>query len=211
MKRIRNALFIFLVFVLATCISVSAATVKRTITIKKKTSTVKATITVGDNLKLTVKSGKKAISYKKIKFSTSKKAVATVSKKGVISAKKPGKAVITLKYKHTNKKTYTTKITVTVVQPVKSVKLNKNDITLTVGDKYTLSPTITPSNATNKAVYWDTLNFKIADVSDKGVVTAKGVEKTVISVTTDDGDKTDSCTVTVKKNLNFLKKVRLNS
>ena len=52
----------------------------------------KATIKVGDKLKLKVKNNKK-----KVKWSTSKKKVATVTKKGVVKAKSAGKAKITAK------------------------------------------------------------------------------------------------------------------
>ena len=65
----------------------------------------KATITVGKTLKLKL-SGVKA---SKVKWSSSGKAVASVSRKGVVQAKKAGKATITARV---GKKKYTCKVTV---------------------------------------------------------------------------------------------------
>ena len=72
---------------------------------KVKLSKTKVTLTVGKKYKLKLKNVKKNA---KIKWSTSNKKVATVSK-GTIKAKKAGKAVISAKY---GKKKYTCKVTV---------------------------------------------------------------------------------------------------
>ena len=53
----------------------------------------------GVKLKLTAKLGKKKLSRKYLSFKTSKKSVASVSKTGVIKAKKAGTAWITVTYK----------------------------------------------------------------------------------------------------------------
>ena len=63
-----------------------------------------ATITVGKKLTLKVKRTKK-----KVKWSSSKKAIASVTKKGVVTGKKVGKATITAKV---GKKKYKCKVTV---------------------------------------------------------------------------------------------------
>ena len=96
MKKLSNVLFIFMTLILTIGISVSAATTTKTITLKKKTATVKVTVTVGDKVKLVVKEGKKTVTNK-AKYKTSKSSVAKVSKKGVITTKKAGSAVITVK------------------------------------------------------------------------------------------------------------------
>ena len=63
------------------------------------------TITKGKTCKLTLKKA----TAKKVKWSSSKKSVATVSKSGTVKAKKAGKATITAKYKG---KKYRCKVTV---------------------------------------------------------------------------------------------------
>ncbi|MBR1731699.1 MAG: Ig-like domain-containing protein, partial [Ruminococcus sp.] len=64
-----------------------------------------ATLTVGKKLTLMLNNA----TASKVKWSTSNKKVATVTKKGVVKAKKKGKATVTAKYKG---KKYTCKITV---------------------------------------------------------------------------------------------------
>lgn len=81
---------------------------------------------------------------------------------------------------------------------VESVSLNKKTLSLNEGTSETLTYTITPSNADNKKVTWESSNAIVASVED-GVVKAWNVGTTNISVITDDGNKTDTCAVTVTK------------
>ena len=80
--------------------------------------------------------------------------------------------------------------------PVTGVTLNKTTLTLTAGDSETLTATVAPSNATNKAVTWSTSNAAVATVNN-GIVTAVSAGTATITVTTTDGSKTETCTVTV--------------
>ena len=61
----------------------------------------------------------------------------------------------------------------------------------------TIKATVTPSNATNKAVVWTSSNENVATVSAKGVVTAVSAGTATITATTMDGGFTATCTVTV--------------
>lgn len=116
--------------------------------------------------------------------SSSNKKVATVSKKGKVSAKKAGKATITLKGK--NGKKY--KCTVTVKKPY----INAKKKTLKVRKSFTLKLTGT---TIKKAV---SSNKKVATVSKKGKVTAKKAGKATITLKGKDG-KLYKCKITVKK------------
>jgi len=82
--------------------------------------------------------------------------------------------------------------------PVTKVTLSPKSLSLTVGQTATLTPTIEPYNATNKNVSWQTLggNTSAVSVSD-GVVTANATGTVIVQVTTSDGGKTDTCSVTV--------------
>ncbi len=80
---------------------------------------------------------------------------------------------------------------------VTSVSLNKTAATLNVGETLTLTATITPSTATNKTVSWSSNNTSVATVSNS-TVTAKSAGTAVITVKTADGNKTATCTITVK-------------
>ena len=79
---------------------------------------------------------------------------------------------------------------------VTGVSLDRNSLTLTIGESFSLTVTITPSNADNKSVTWASGNSDVASVSG-GNVTATGVGTTTITVTTQSGGHTASCTVTV--------------
>jgi uncharacterized protein YjdB len=61
----------------------------------------------------------------------------------------------------------------------------------------TIKATVTPSNATNKAVVWTSSNENVATVSARGVVTAVSAGTATITATTMDGGFTATCTVTV--------------
>ena len=79
---------------------------------------------------------------------------------------------------------------------VESVKLNKSSLTLVEGDSETLEATISPSDAINKKVSWESSNVAVATVED-GKVTAVKFGKATITVTTEDGGKTSTCEVAV--------------
>ena len=76
-----------------------------------------------------------------------------------------------------------------------------DNITLTLtagGTAGTLTPTVAPSNATNKAVTWSSSNESIATVAN-GVVTPVAAGTATVTVTTEDGSYTESCTVNVEE------------
>ena len=81
---------------------------------------------------------------------------------------------------------------------VESVTLNTEQEELKIGEKLTLVATVNPADATNKNVNWSTENADIANVDDNGVVTAIAEGTTKITVTTEDGEKSAICTITVK-------------
>ena len=81
---------------------------------------------------------------------------------------------------------------------VEGVELNKSTLSVVAGaTDDTLVASISPANATNKAVTWSSANEDAATVSSAGVVTGVAAGTAVITVTTADGSKTATCTVTV--------------
>jgi uncharacterized protein YjdB len=80
---------------------------------------------------------------------------------------------------------------------VTGVALNKHTLTLHVGGSETLMPTIEPSNATDKGLRWASANSAVASVSSAGAVTAHAGGTSQITVTSNDGEITDICDVTV--------------
>nr|WP_293601232.1 Ig-like domain-containing protein [Ruminococcus sp. CAG:108] len=84
----------------------------------------------------------------------------------------------------------------------KSVKLNKNNITLGKGEKYTLVTTV--ENGDISQVEFTTDNSGVITVDDKGKMTAVGIGVTTITAKTYNG-LTAKCKVTVKKLANSIK------
>jgi hypothetical protein len=67
---------------------------------------------------------------------------------------------------------------------------------LKIGATYQLTPKITPTNATDKAVTWTTTNAAAATVTSSGLVTAKAAGTALVRATNADGQR-DTCTVTI--------------
>lgn len=85
----------------------------------------------------------------------------------------------------------------TVSVPVTGVSLNASSGELKVGGSVTLVAAITPTDATNKAVTWESSAPAVASVSN-GVVSALTAGTAVITVKTADGGYTASYALTVK-------------
>ena len=138
-------------------------------------------------------------SNKNVYWTSSDQSVATVDNTGKVTALKAGSATITVTTEDGGK-TATCKLTVNAkVYPVTGVTLDKTSVELTEGDVTVLTATVNPSNASNKNVYWTSSDQSVATVDNTGKVTAVKRGKAVITVTTEDGGKTATCTITVIK------------
>lgn len=84
-------------------------------------------------------------------------------------------------------------------EPVKvtGISLDATSLTLTVGDTQTLSATISPNNADNKIVIWSTSDMSVATVDNNGLVKGVGAGTATITAKSDDGGKTETCSVAV--------------
>ena len=179
--------------------NVSAATKKvKKLSFKKKGYVISAP---GHwmNAKTRLKFSPKSAKTYKLKYKTSNKKIATISKNGIIRAKKKGTVTITAIAKNNKKAKATTKVTVGKV--VKTLKFKEGTKkTVTAGKKFTLHPTYSPKKASTKAVTFKSSNKKVATVTSKGKVTAKKAGKVTITATCKDaGKKKATFKVTVKK------------
>ena len=112
-----------------------------------------------------------------------------------------GSTKVTYAYNCGNNKTAT--FTIVAKRMVRKLTLNKTKATLNPVDTLTLKATVTPSNATNKAVTWKSSNTKVATVSSSGKVTAKAAGTATITCTAKDGSgKSATCKITVRKYTN---------
>lgn len=80
---------------------------------------------------------------------------------------------------------------------VTGVTVDPAEVTLTSGKTKQLTANVTPENADSKAVTWSSSNEEVASVSNTGVVTAKKAGTATIKVTTEEGRKTATATITV--------------
>lgn len=121
-------------------------------------------------------------SYKSVQWTSNKKSVASVNKRGKISAKKAGTVVITAKSGSRSRK-YTVRI--------KNVSLNYTKLTMTAGK----SRQLTAKNATGK-VTWSSDSSAVR-VSSNGRVTA--VKEGTATITARIYGKKYTCRITVKE------------
>jgi len=171
----------------------SKTPISATLSISKSTTSLKTSTSIKLTSTLTVA----VEAFNQVKWMTSNPKVASVSATGIVIAKSPGTATITVQTgsKYVTQKTATCKVTVT--QPVTSVKLNKTALSLFKGKFVKLISTINPANASNKKVTWKSSSNAIATVSSNGTV--KGIKKGIayISVITVDGKKSAKCKVRI--------------
>ena len=79
---------------------------------------------------------------------------------------------------------------------VTGITLSKDELSMSVGEEYQLTATISPSNATNKKLIWESNNASVATVND-GMVKAIKAGSAKITVTAQDGGHWACCQVTV--------------
>ena len=148
---------------------------------------------------------------KGIEWKSDNESAATVSQEGLVTAVGEGKATITVK---TNDGGFSASCEVTVnkkVIAVTSVVLGNTELTLVEGEEEKLAVAVTPENATDKSVVWESGNESVATVSQEGLVTAVGEGKATITVKTNDGGFSASCEVTVKKKVIAVTGVKLSA
>ena len=148
--------------------------------VKGATATLSATVVPAD------------ATNKQVTWSSTNTAVATVEN-GIVTAVSGGNATIKVTTEDGNH-TATCEVLVTV--PVTGVTLSQTELPLVKGATATLTATIVPSDATNQKVTWRSNNTSIATV-ENGTVTAVSGGTVTITVTTEDGNHTARCEVTV--------------
>ena len=176
----------------------SAAKKVTKVTLNKKRATLYVGATSAYS-KLKLKATVKAKKAAKVKFKTSNKKIATVSSKGVVKAKKAGKATITATV---GKKKATCKITVKKIsKKVKKVAISKSKVTIKVGKTYKVRAKVAPKNATLKKLTYTTSKKSVATVSASGVI--KGIKAGTAKITAraaDGSKKKDVLIVKVEGN-----------
>lgn len=81
--------------------------------------------------------------------------------------------------------------------PVTGITLNDTTLNINVLGQYQLEATVEPEDATNKNVYWESSNSNVVSVDDTGLVTGNQVGTATITVTTEYGNFSATCTINV--------------
>ena len=165
--------------------------------VKGKLNVKSVTLATGKSVTLKVKNRGKA----KVRWSSSKKKIASVSSRGKVKAKKKGKATITATVSYRGKKKKL-KCRVTVLQGAKKLRIvdedkkSVNSIVLNKFDSVKLTGVVSPKKSNDK-VMWKSYNPEVATVTSKGVVTGQYVGKTTVRAKTYSGKRV-KVKVTVK-------------
>ena len=142
-------------------------------------------------VKQTYKSGGKIKSVR-----TTNKKIVKVDKKGKITGKKAGKAMVTITYANGSRRIYQVKVQKGIVKTT-AVSVNKRNIILAKkGKSFQLKVTLTPVTSQQKVTYKSS-NSKVAAVNSKGKIVAK--KKGTATITVKSGNKKITCKVKVKK------------
>ena len=154
-----------------------------------------ATLVTGDTLALAEEVLPKNATNRRVFWSSTNPAVATVDDYGFVTAVSRGNTTITVESEEGG---FTASCGLSVVDiPAESVSLNQTGIRVIVGNSVSLNASVLPANVTLPGVTWSSSNTAVASVSQNGVVSTKTTGTAVIRATSRDGRKYAECTVTV--------------
>ena len=130
-----------------------------------------------------------------LQWSSAIPSVATVDNSGKVTGVSEGTTIISVST--ADGKEMATCVVTVRFQHVENISLDKTQLQLYVGKTATLAASISPSNANNQTITWTSSNPDIATVNDNGVVTAIAEGNAIITVSSVDGNKTATCSVSV--------------
>jgi len=157
---------------------------------------------IGDEYELDYEIRPENATDKSIEWSSTDENVAYVdSNTNKLIATGEGTATITITSRDGN---YTDSFDITVnpeIIHVDSVTLDKSSLEIKVEETYKLEATINPEGASNKNITYSSSNPEVAVVEQDGTVIGISQGTAVITVTTEDGNKTATCNVTVREKI----------
>lgn len=83
----------------------------------------------------------------------------------------------------------TAKFNIEGTNPITGIEVDKSNIRMTVNSTSQITATITPDEAQNKKIIWESNNEEIATVDENGLVTAVGKGKAIITVYSDENQE----------------------
>lgn len=158
------------------------------------------TVPVQGSLKLKANVEPTDATVKEIIWASSNPDVATVSREGKVVGIMAGKVKITATSaeQRAGIPSKLASVDVVVIQPAKSVTLDRKELTIAKFGSAKLSAKVLPANATNMTLTWTSSRPDIVSVDSRGNLSAKAVGSATITCATTDGTKLNaSCRVTV--------------
>lgn len=152
------------------------------------------TLKLGEQFRLSAKVTPDDATNKTILWSSSDTNVVTVNEDGMVSTVGSGSATILAKSQDSGA---TSMCNVTVYQPVTSLAISNETMTVRKGTEFWLNATALPENAMNKTVSWASSDTTIATVDKNGKVSTLEPGNCVITATSQDSGVVAKCTVTV--------------
>jgi uncharacterized protein YjdB len=156
-------------------------------------NTTNQELKIGDEFQLTATIEPENTTNKSITWESNDDKIATVTEEGLVKAVGVGKAIITVTSGNVS---VTCNIEVEPIQ-VTGISLSHEDIEIEITDEFKLQATISPEDATNKKVIWQSKNPNIAEVDDNGNITGVNEGNTIVTAKTEEGNFSASCNVTV--------------
>ena len=148
----------------------------------------------GNNMQLHASVLPEDATDKSVTWFSSDPQIVDVSSDGLLEAKQFGTVQITATA--SNGLSAVCNVTVKPIE-VASVTLNYTDIVLVIGETYTLSATVAPSNADNKNVTWSSSNTSVVTVAGGNIT---GIKEGGAAITATAGNQKAVCIVSVTKN-----------
>ena len=132
-----------------------------------------------------------------MEFQNSNNNVVSVDKDGNVKAFNIGTSTITIKVNNKLTDTITINVKPFSVGVEQVVVSSSTSVSLSVGGTSQIKYNVEPSNASNKLVSFESSNPNVAEVDMNGLIQAIGSGSCVITIKSDDGNKTAEINVTV--------------
>lgn len=154
-------------------------------------------VNVGETKSTAIRIFPEMASNKKVSYASQDESLCTVDAEGKITGVAIGSTTIVVTTSEGDK---TDMLNVLVVaEHVTGIKLDQTALTLNIGEAARLLPEVEPYTALNKNITFTSSDKSIVSVKQNGQILAHKAGTAVISVTTQEGGFTATCTVTVSE------------
>lgn len=168
----------------------------------------------GETVNLSVQISPSNATNRTIRWSSANTAIATVDQNGRVTAVREGNVRIAARTLDGSNLLSDATVEVLDVIPndvsVTGISISPENASLSEGEAIQISAQISPSNATNQNISWNSSNTNIATVDQNGNVRAVSAGTVTITATTEDGDFTDTAIIEIVGDAIPITRIRVN-